>query len=314
MHFRPEAAATSRAKWLLWGTCVIVSGVIWLAPGMLSSIRPWLLDAVGPGLGRLQPVSLPVADHNVSETTLRIAALEAANRKLELHAAALEQRIAELKQRTAAPLDAVAAPPLLVHTPQVARVLGNVGEASSGERRLILNVGRQSSLQGDELVLGGALPQIDLGEDTGLRPDDLVLSGQMLWGRIAETGRWTSTVQKITDPEFRLAVRLVRSSSRGPVFGARGILRGNGSACILEQLPATEPVTVGDHIYTDAEIAAPVPLYCGTVLSAELQESDSFWTITVLPAARTVPDELTVLKPQLNPERTAESPSTRQLR
>lgn len=294
------------AAWLLWGVCLVASGALCLAPSLLETMRPWLLDATGWGLGGLRQVST-VARHDLdqSEQALRIAGLEESNRRLELHAAELQERLRELRSRVAAPLAAIDTPQLVVHASHTATILGTIGQPGSSERRMVLNLGGQVGVQGDELVVNSSLPLIDQGQSTGIQADDLLLTGQTLWGRVASAGRWTSTVQTIQDPAFRAAVRLVRASPQGPVFGARGILRGDGLNCMLEQLPATEPVSIGDHVYTDSEITSPVPLYCGLVVEAELRPNDTFWTIKVLPAAQQYPRQLVILQPQINPIRMA---------
>ncbi len=297
---------TPFVAWLLWGGCLVIAGVLWLAPGLLYQLRPWLLDLAGWGLTGMQQASVSgESDLKHSEQALRIATLEQSNRRLELHAADLQERLTELKSRIAAPLGVIDTPQLVVHQPHAARVLGHLGIPGHTEHRLVLNLGGQSGIRGDELVIRSELPVIDQGATTGVQPDDLLLVGQTLWGRVVDAGRWTSTVQPVTDPNFRTAVRLVRSSPQGPVFGARGVLHGDGAHCLLEQLSASEPVSLGDHVYTDSEVASPVPLYCGIVIAADVQPNDTFWTIKVLPAATPAPQELVVLEPQLNPQRLA---------
>lgn len=289
---------------------VLLALVVALAPDLLVPVRGEVLDWLGMGLQltRSAPDSAAAAgpDWTVAD---RVTALEEANRRLELHAARLQQQLAELKRRTQAPLAEEMATPLLKHQVQTVQVLGSLGDEAEPIRQQLLNLGKWSGLRGEELLVQGNLPMIDRGEGAGVVPDALLLEGQSLWGRVVQAGRWTSAAQPMSDPQFRIAVRLVRASPQGPVFGARGLLQGEGGSCSIRQIPASEPVLVGDHVYTDSPIAAPVPLYCGTVAEAELGPHDSFWKIRLLPATQLTARQLLVLQPRLNLERTAAAPS-----
>ncbi|MCA9080119.1 MAG: rod shape-determining protein MreC [Planctomycetaceae bacterium] len=307
---------SSTATWLLWGGCALLAALMWLAPERaLAPLRQGMLDLTAVGLQWL-PASAPsdasMAGQSTGEAADRIAQLEQANRRLELHAAQLQSRMRELEARASAPLNVTLHPALVQHAALETRVLAELG-TTDAERQLVVGLGTSAGLQGSELLISQHEPLIDLGHAAGVAPDDLLLAGQSLWGRVIRPGRWTSTVQPVTSPEFRIAVRLVRSSPQGPVFGARGILVGTGTGCRLEQLQATEPVSIGDHIYTDSAVTSPQPLYCGMVQSAELQPSDQFWSIDVVPASPVRPDSLVILRPQLNGVRIAsdESPAQR---
>jgi cell shape-determining protein MreC len=105
-------------------------------------------------------------------------------------------------------------------------------------------------------------------------------------GKIGQVGRWTSTVIPLTDPAFRGRAQLVRSSPRGLVLGAEGVVAGDEQGhCRLQLIPATEPVGVGDDVYTSIrESGLPIPMYYGRVVEAHLPEGATHWEIRVQPA------------------------------
>lgn len=314
MSVRPARSGTRRtASWLVWAACGLFAAALCLAPDRtLVPARKLALDLASQGLElsyQLQDRSETALPDSREPMSQEMARLELARRQLEIQTAELRRQLQELEARASAPLNVTPHPTLMKHAAIEALVLGRLGLATP-ERQLIINLGTSSGIRSEELVISHSDLLIDLGTDHGLSADDLLLTGQTLWGRVVQSGRWTSTVRRLTDGEFRTAVRLVRSSPQGPVFGARGILVGTGTGCHLEQVSATEPVSVGDHIYTDAAVTSPHPLYCGLVTAAELEPSDSFWTIEVQPAAEEQPDKLVVLRPELNALRLSAEPAS----
>ncbi len=309
----PRSGTRWTASWLVWIACGLLAAGLFLAPERtLVPARKWILDLASQGLElcyRLQVRSETTAPNPEGPVSRETARLELANRQLEIQAAELKRQLQELEARASAPLNVTPHPTLMKHMAIEALVLGRLGLATP-ERQLIINLGKSTGIRGEELVISHSDLLIDLGTDHGLSADDLLLTGQTLWGRVVQSGRWTSTVRRLTDGEFRTAVRLLRSSPQGPVFGARGILVGTGTGCRLEQVSATEPVSIGDHIYTDAAVTSPHPLYCGIVTAAELEPSDSFWTVEVQPAAEEQPDKLVVLRPELNALRLSAEPAS----
>jgi cell shape-determining protein MreC len=147
---------------------------------------------------------------------------------------------------------------------------------------------------------------IDLGRDARISPEDTLLLGRSVIGKVHRVGRWTSTFLLVTDADFRGRAQLVRALQEGYVFGAKGVLRGQGDAsCLLEGIPATETVEPGDLVYTaDRDGPLPTPLYYGKVVEATLDDSAREWRIVVKPVER--PTDLTdvqVLRSALNPRR-----------
>ncbi len=188
-----------------------------------------------------------------------------------------------------------------------ANVIGRQREGVARNRRLLIALGERHGLVGDELILDGEGVLIDQGADADLMTDQLVSLGRSLFGRTVEVGRWTSLVQPITHPDFRTAVRLVRVSEFGTVTGAEGILKGTGAGCEMIEVVGTEPVAVGDLVYTDPLVSpTSVPVYCGRVTQASIAPNDAHWTILVSPAhsVDSIPTELSVLQVELNLSKT----------
>ncbi len=182
--------------------------------------------------------------------------------------------------------------PLLAEQLIPANWIGQIGR-STGELHPLLSVGAREGIAIDELVLDAEALHLDRGAGAGVKHDAVVLDGRRLIGRIVEVGHWTSTIQPVTDPEFRLSVQLLRTAGDQSLLGARGVLSGNGSGgCRMTYVDATLPVVVGDLVVTppdDPHFTAM--LLCGRVTRAELQEGSLEWQIEVEPA--TSLDELT---------------------
>jgi cell shape-determining protein MreC len=150
----------------------------------------------------------------------------------------------------------------------------------------MLNQGRSAGISEASLVLEEDSPHLDQGTDAGLEPDLDVFIGRCVVGRIASVGRWTSTLESITDRRYHALVQIVRPSDQGGSFGTEGILVGQGNGlCKLTDVPTTESVRIGDEVYTsERDSHAGVPLYYGRIRSVE--EAGRHWDITVEPAAK----------------------------
>jgi rod shape-determining protein MreC len=149
-----------------------------------------------------------------------------------------------------------------------------------------INQGRSAGIVESSLVLEAGLPQLDQGSDAGIEPELDVFVGRCVVGRISSVGRWTSTLEPITDPRYRAFVQIVRPTDQGGTFGTEGILVGLGNGlCKLTDVSTTQTVRVGDEVYTsDRDRRVGVPLYYGRVRT--VQEAGRFWEITVEPAAK----------------------------
>ena len=154
----------------------------------------------------------------------------------------------------------------------------------------MLERGAVDGVRESTLVLEDNRSLLDQGADAGLAPGQPVYSGRNVVGKIAVVGRWTSTVCPVTDPEFRGLAQLARSSGNRLLFGPQAILVGCGERlCRLTLIPATEPVSVGDEVYTGQRDAAlPYPLYYGKVVSALIKPGALHWEIRVQPAVQRI--------------------------
>jgi cell shape-determining protein MreC len=167
----------------------------------------------------------------------------------------------------------------------------------------ILNRGAEDGLAETDLVLEGKRPVIDQGQEAHLATGHPVYSGRCVVGRLANVGRAVSTIQKVTDENYRGFAQLIRKTETGFLFGAEGVIEGQGQEqCLLRYVSGTLPVEVGDDVYTgDHDGSQPYPMYYGRVVRAELNPGDQEWTIWVQPAIQQLETPtVTVLRTQLD--------------
>ena len=129
-----------------------------------------------------------------------------------------------------------------------------------------LNQGRARGITESSIVLEENLPHLDQGSEAGVESEFDVFIGRCVVGRIASVGRWTSTLEPITDPHYRALAQIVRPTDQGGTFGTEGILVGQGNGlCKLTEVPTTETVRVGDEVYTsDRDGRLPIPFVLRT--------------------------------------------------
>jgi cell shape-determining protein MreC len=209
-------------------------------------------------------------------------------------------------------LPSIPTEPLIIADLVEARILGTERDLLRARVSRLVNRGRSDGIAVDDIVLADALPLLDIGADARIEADMPVLSGGSALGRIRQCGRWTSTLQPATDPEFRTFVQIVRPSPHAPLAGAEGLLAGNGNGtCRMDLVHVTEPVSVGDFVYGRlADFDAAPPCY-GRITEARLTEGAEYWTIIVTPlvpldALHTVQ----ILRELPNPVRIADGDST----
>lgn len=290
------------------------------APQRLTSLlRSGLRDALGPG----QRLALAAGDRTermvqklrqVDDRSEEIAALQeqAARRKwrirqLELRGARLQRELDELQATFAPSAPARAEAPLLVAELQPATVLGRES-AALWRSGILLDRGTAGGLRETSLVLDDPRPLIDRGADGGLKNGLPVYAGRIVIGKIAEAGRFSSTVQPVTDEDYRGGARLARIVDGELRFGAAGILAGRGDGrCELQRIDSTEPVGVGDEVYTDnTDGLFPYAMYYGRVVKAEPKPGFPWWEIEIEPAANELqPRRVQVLLKEVNPLRVA---------
>lgn len=186
-----------------------------------------------------------------------------------------------------------------------AQILGREPDVLRMRFARILDRGRSSAIAVEDLVLADA-PHLDQGADAGIQSDQPVVSGRIVVGAIRQVGQWTSTLQLITDQEYRARVQLVRRSTQGLVLGTTGVLRGTGDgACRIDLVPGKSAVSVGDFVFSRQQDASSTgPLYFGRVTAADTPAGPEDWTIQVAPAFDPAAlQRVQVLTVSLNPER-----------
>jgi cell shape-determining protein MreC len=293
---------TSRSTLLTAGIfSAAAAGLFAAPPSVQQAIRAGILDVVITG----QSVAMNHYD-NFRATSLRwptrllsgnvefetnsendrLVTLEQTCRSLRIENARLheELQLAEKYGVSPVPVSAVtkASLPTVVRAAVVSR------ETLSHWRSVrSLNRGRAAGITESSLVLEEGQPHLDQGSDAGVEPELDVFIGRCVVGRVASVGRWTSTLESITDPRYRALVQIVRPTDQGGSFGTEGILVGQGNGlCNLTEVPTTETVRVGDEVYTsERDGRAGVPLYYGRIRTVE--EAGRHWDISVEPAVKT---------------------------
>ena len=280
-----------------------------LAPASMSvPIRACVRDSLRPGHKAADWVTSKAeslaADFQVREVqAAMISELRADLDAVRLAARQEQLQVAALRKLLAADDSeghAASGEPLLIPELLEARILGRE-EARVLASGTLIDRGADAGMIEESLVVEATIPLIDHGEGSKLEPGLPVYAGRAVVGKIAQAGRWVSTVRPVTDPQFRGEARLARSTAQGLALGARGVICGTGEAlCKLTWIAATEPVSVGDEVYTDTSL--PQPMYYGKVVRVE--PGLTHWEIWVEPAAAD-PDRRTVqvLRRRLNPAR-----------
>jgi cell shape-determining protein MreC len=243
-------------------------------------------------------------DANLVQARHQIAELVGRLRRAELQLQAVQSgRATDLPAREKS---------LLTAQTVSARVLGKQAQ-SFLDARAMLDVGRSRgvtarSLVIDDLPTATARPVVDQGRDASIRADHLVLAGSRVWGKIAEVGRHTSTVIRVTDFGFRDLVQLAAPRDGKLRFLARGVLVGKGEPfCQIELVETGAPVTVGDSVFTADDGVLDAPLLYGRVARLDRKPGAAHWEIWMEPAvpASAPPARVAVLSLDLNPARLA---------
>lgn len=197
--------------------------------------------------------------------------------------------------------------PLFVPNLLQARV---IGEEMTREpfAKQILKIGSRDGVSRENMVIQAEQILVDQGSEQGISANQLALTGRTLLGRITEAGLHTSTLQLVTDPDFRAKVHIYPSDTTNPTHSGEGVLMGSGEDfCTLKFVPTTQPVSVGDDIYTaDSSESLPSPVYIGKIVEASHQSDEQFWSIKVQPAMKDKhPETVQVVRTILNPKRLA---------
>ena len=272
-----------------------------------------------------EAIRLKKENENLS-TRLREAKLQ--NRRTQLGIRDAQNQIAQLKTTGTSPFASSAESPLATPHAISARLIGDELVSLWKSNRL-LDRGSKSGLFEDQWVLDGEAPKIDHGQTSNIVDSLPVFAGRCLVGRIAKSGRWTSSLQLTSDPEFRAkAVVLIpaagsRSGSRQDfrrahtaetlddfrypgVFSQEFLLEGAGNgACRLVSVPSSEHIQEGALVYSvPGDRGIEAPMLFGQVSQATLQPGSLHWDITVTPAVDVESlNSVQVVTTRLNPAR-----------
>jgi cell shape-determining protein MreC len=294
--------------------CLTGAGLMFVPAESARPVRALVRDALSPGqtalyfamrcsrdgLARLGRSINHVSRPDGSDDERKADRLEI--RRLELQVARLRDQVARLTQQQGLTPDAGSPPPLV--SPRLVGALV-LGEETAGQwrGRKLLAVGG-AEIAESALVLEDARPIVDAGADAGLSTGDAAYAGRIVVGKIAEVGRYSSTLRLVTDPAYSGRARLARRTSRGLVFGAEGTLVGDGSdLCRLKHI--ADPVNVGDEVFTGgSDGLVALPMYYGKVVRAELEPGANEWSVWVEPAAAaTRLESVLILRRIMNPDR-----------
>jgi rod shape-determining protein MreC len=293
---------------------------------MLSSTQQWAMTL--PGTFHERTASAQAGrDHGAAEPgpalQAQLRALEREIRSLQAQNAQLHSELDQARATTASPFVAESAAPLFVPELLDARIVA-IDDVSVAIQRAsaqrIVDIGETAGVVPADFVVSveEARDQpphllIDQGDDADLHSDQPVFAGRCVVGKIQNVGRWTSSVLPVTDLEFRGQAQLMRRTEEGLVVGSEGILSGDGKdGCLLNFIAATQPVAVGDEVYTAvAGTPLPTPMYYGRVVAVSLASGAPYWEIQVKPSeSLNQTKTVQVLRAVLNPARTATARET----
>lgn len=303
--------------------CLLLAGLgLFFAPvGARGQIRGAISDLLRPGLQAVRVVqdrfgwkkAVPnlapdtTESGEVARLTEELEQANERNRMLQIRMARIAER--EIAERQVS--DAISkSERLIVPSLLEAAVLGDT-IAEQWRSGKLIDQGAKNGLRENELVLSSRKPVrslIDVGEDASVSVEDALLLGRCVIGKVEHVGRWTSTIQLVTDLQYRGRAQLIRQTAEGYAFSATGLIKGQGNAlCRLDNIPAEASVRVGDDVYTAERSGVQVtPLYYGRVVEVKLGDDDREWTILVKPVP--LPTQLTtvhVLRMAVNPQRLA---------
>lgn len=299
----------------IWG---LAAAGIFTPKKYTDPVRTAIIDALGPGRTAAVVVTdtardtlarfrAPVTDDKLTAALAQVDALQSQQRQQWADSISAIQQISAIEMVGPPLPSATEYEPLLSAGLVTARILGRDPDVLRRRFGRILSRGSSAEIAIDDLVLAN-LPHLDQGADAGIEAGQPAISGRVVVGRVEQVGRWTSTLQLVTDPDYRGSAQIVRPSRTRPVLGPVGFIQGNGNGtCQLKLVPKEQPVSIGDYVYSRQQDAdQPAPVYYGRVIEAE--PGADHWSIVVEPAfdAALLAD-VQVLKVSLSAQRVTES-------
>jgi cell shape-determining protein MreC len=253
----------------------------------------WTASAAQSRWQRLVDGKLTEHQKKIEELHAEVELRRLRERRAQLAAEFTAQALADVERHGATPFAVETAPSLIRPRAVRATVLGREILSELKSRR-ILDRGQSHGVASDLWVLNGNHPIVQAGSELNVTDGLPVFAGRCIVGRIVESGRWTSSMQFLTEPGFRARAVLARSvpndlNAAGVSFGSEGMVEGRSDLdsqglCELSQISATEHVELGMSVYSPASHAVNTPMLFGQVASAELSPGALHWNITVRPA------------------------------
>ena len=121
---------------------------------------------------------------------------------------------------------------------------------------------------------------VDKGENNGIRRGQAVINYLGLVGRVIETGRASSKIMLINDPNLNVSAIVQRSRQEGLITGTLG------NSMAMKYLPADADIEVSDVIVTSGFTSNyPKGILIGTVAGIGLEFSGLSRYAIVMPAA-----------------------------
>lgn len=289
--------SSSSTDWRLIFALCVVGVALSLTPVRIAARwRAMARDVLSPGqrlvlaaASRMPPIGFSTLNDRDSpdkarELQSRLTTVEDRNRRLQIQVATLERRLRSTEPGEGDGSVGLSQPALYVPQLVEARVLGETSAMLWRTQKLV-GAGSAAGIVESSLVLGDDRLLVDQGADARVSTGDAVYAGRCVVGKIVEAGRYSSTLQLVTDAGYSGRARLARRTTTGLAFGAEGTLVGSGGeVCRLRRIH--EPVNIGDEVFTGGtDGILPYAMYYGRVVRAELEPGATEWLVDVKPAA-----------------------------
>ena len=228
--------------------------------GPLTSVRNVVLDVLGPVRSVTGWVFSPVSDAWRGVTSYED--LEAENAELRARLAEVESSILQVGQIENERQELLALLGVQQTVSHIPRVTARVIDApiSNFERTI----------------------ELDRGARDGVKKDMPVETGAGLIGRVIQVSSTRSRVELLTDPNFDVGVRMVRSGDDGSAAG-----RGRGEDLEVSFVELETVVIPGETVVTSGFQGSSFPegLLVGTVVKVEPNAVQATNRVTIHPAA-----------------------------
>ncbi len=261
MGYGPRRRPRIRLLLLVVTAAVLITIDLRSDGGVLTSVRNAVLDVLGPVRSAAEWVGRPIGDGWNGITNYDELAAE--NAELRAQLAEIESsrlQLAEIERQRQELLALLGARDTVADLPRVtARVID--APVSNFERTV----------------------ELDRGARDGVQLGMPVETGAGLIGRVVQVSATRSRVELLTDPNFDVGVRLVRSGDDGNAEG-----QGRGRDLEISFIELDTVVIPGETVVTSGFQGSTFPsgLLVGTVVAVEPQAVQATQRVTVRPAAK----------------------------